>query len=245
MGVVADVSPVSPTPAAMRPRLVPFTSSTRVPVPSLSPNAGTNTTGLPVVDSFFTGGQRIASQRARIVRMPGPGEDAGSVKKSGSDELRMGLRYVQALGADNQLGAVASPGVSSNVRSSFSSLESSNVGHKGPLGTPTEKRVLVTPGQKFKFLVRIPPVSIAARAQGTTTSTTPVILPREYNVKIISGQPLSQLHVDLNGIETRGMAEVTGESTKEDIGVITFGIYAGRNSEICLAMVIIEVAETR
>jgi axial budding pattern protein 2 len=71
------------------------------------------------------------------------------------------------------------------------------------------------------------------------------MLPREYNVKIISGQPLSQLHVDLNGIETRGTAEVTGESTREDIGVVSFGIYAGRKNEVCLAMVIVEVAETR
>ena len=226
----------------VRPRLVPFTSSTRVPVPS--PSAGPNTVGMPVADSFFADGKRITSHKAQIVKIPATG--AGGVKRSGSvDELRMGLHYVQALGGDNQ-GAMTSPGVRSNVRSSFSSLESSNVGkNKNSTGAPTEKRVVVTPGQKFKFIVRIPPITIAARAQGTVTSTTPVILPHEYNVKIISGQPLSQLHVDLNGIETRGSAEVMGESTKEDVGVITFGIYAGQKDEICLAIVVIEVAETR
>ncbi|KAF5362126.1 hypothetical protein D9756_002480 [Leucocoprinus leucothites] len=245
VGVMADVSPVSPTPVVVRPRLMPFTSSTRVPVPSLSPNVGSNTTGIPVADSFFTDGRRITSHKAQIMKLPVPGQ--GGMKQSGStDELSMGLHYVQALGGDkNQVGSVTSPGVSSNMRSSFSSLVSSSAGqNNASTGAPTEKRVVVTPGQKFKFLVRIPPVSIAARVQGTS-STTPVILPREYNVKIISGQPLSQLHVDLNGIETRGSAEVTGESTREDIGVITFGIYAGQNDEICLAIVIIEVAETR
>jgi axial budding pattern protein 2 len=198
------------------------------------------------VDSFFAGRKRITSQKAKIMKMLGGGQTADGLKKSGSgDELSMGLHYVQALGADNQLAAVTSPGISSNVRSSFSSLESSNAGNNQGPGAPIEKRVVVTPGQKFKFLVRIPPVSIAARAQGTASLTTPVALPREYNVKIISGQPLSQLHVDLNGIETRGTAEVSGETMREDIGVITFGIYAGRNDEICLAMIVIEVAETR
>lgn len=245
VGVITDVSPTSPAPATLRPRLVPFTSATLVPAPSSSPNSGTNATGFPAVNNLFAGGQRIASQKAKIVRIPESGGGGDGMKKSGSgDELRVGLQYVQALGADNQPGAVASPGATSKMRSSFSSLESSNAGHNGPLGTPTEQRVLVAPGQKFRFLVRIPPVSIAARAQGVTTST-PVMLPREYNVKIISGQPLSQLHVDLNGIETRGTAEVTGESTREDIGVVSFGIYAGRKNEVCLAMVIVEVAETR
>ena len=244
VGVIADVSPVSPTPAMVRPRLVPFTSSTRVPVPSISPSTGPSAADMPVADSFFADGRRITSHKAQIVKAPVTG--AGGVKKSGSaDELRMGLHYVQALGGDNQ-GLITSPGVKSNVRSSFSSLESSVVGkNKKSTGAPTEKRVVVTPGQKFKFIVRIPPISIAARAQGTVSSTTPVTLPREYNVKIISGQPLSQLHVDLNGIETRGSAEVTGESTKEDVGIITFGIYAGQKDEICLAIVVIEVAETR
>ncbi|KXN86597.1 Axial budding pattern protein 2 [Leucoagaricus sp. SymC.cos] len=206
VGVMADVSPVSPTPAVVRPRLVPFTSSTRVPVPSLSPNAGPSTMGLPITDSFFADGKRITSQKAKIMKMPASSQGTKEMKRSGSgDELRMGLHYVQALGADNQIGTVTSPGVSSNVRSSFSSLESSNPGHKPSTGTPTEKRVVVTPGQKFKFT----------------------------------------LHVDLNGIETRGTAEVSGESTKEDVGVITFGIYAGRNDEICLATIVIEVAEAR
>ncbi|KAJ3571830.1 hypothetical protein NP233_g3505 [Leucocoprinus birnbaumii] len=249
VGVMADVSPISPTPAVIRPRLVPFTSSTRVPIPVLSPNAGPSTAGMPVADSFFADGKRITSHKAQIMKLPAPAAGRSGMKQSGSaEELRMGLHYVQALGADTKSPKdVTSPGVSSNVRSSFSSLESSSAGqNKASAGAPTEKRVVVTPGQKFRFLVRIPPVSIAARAQGTTaSSSTPVILPREYNVKIISGQPLSQLHVDLNGIETKGSAEVMGESTREDIGVVTFGIYAGQNDEICLAIVMIEVAETR
>lgn len=208
-----------------------MTGSIRGQASPRSPHAAPKATGLPVTDS--------SSMGEKWSKNP-------DVKKSDSgDELRMGFRYVQAFGADNQPETLVSPGVSSNVRSSFSSLESSSVGYKKASGTPTEKRVIVIPGQRFKFLVRIPSVSMGTRAQGTTTSTKPAMVPREYNVKIISGQPLSQLHVDLNEIETRGTAEVTGESTREDIGVIMFGIYAGRNDEICLAMVIIEVAETR
>ncbi|KAF6761660.1 hypothetical protein DFP72DRAFT_1151419 [Ephemerocybe angulata] len=87
-------------PGNARPRLVPFTSSTRVPVPRVS--------SLVPTGDDFAGAQannlaktRIASQRAKIYKEPN-GDDipfADTSRKSiSADDLSMGLHYVQSLG---------------------------------------------------------------------------------------------------------------------------------------------------
>ncbi|KAG6812751.1 hypothetical protein H0H92_000797 [Tricholoma furcatifolium] len=72
-----------------RPRLVPFTSASRVPVPRQPP--GLQEDGRRMA-------KRVNSQTAKVWRRNGE----GLVKGNSNDELKMGLHYVQSLGADPQ-----------------------------------------------------------------------------------------------------------------------------------------------
>ncbi len=222
------VGVVPPTPVIARPSPDPFTT--------VDPLTDDNAVGL-----FAT---EVASQEGDIVEMPGLTKVVGDINPSNTeDELRMGLRYVQALGADTEPEGTDSPMSSSSAGVSlFSSASRSTIGESSEY--LSAKRVVVIPGQEFKFFVRIPPVSVGARAQGMDTPAIAAVH-HEHGVKIISGRTLSRLHVDLNEVETRGVAKITGESKREDIGVVALGVYAGWDYEVCLAVIIIEVAETR
>ncbi|KAG6910038.1 hypothetical protein DXG01_013762 [Tephrocybe rancida] len=81
-----------PLAAATRPRLVPFTSASRVPVPHrpASPPGLQRDGG--------SSSKRVNSQSAKVWRR----EPKGGAPKESSDELKMGLHYVQSLGADPQ-----------------------------------------------------------------------------------------------------------------------------------------------
>ena len=108
--------PDIPETPATRPRLVPFTSSTRVPIPQANPAP---IAGEPAA---FTG-NRIASQRAKVFK---PGEDLTEVKESRShDDLAMGLHYVRSLGADQLVSE--KQGRSSDVGSIFYLLSCSHL----------------------------------------------------------------------------------------------------------------------
>ncbi|PPQ91462.1 hypothetical protein CVT25_013719 [Psilocybe cyanescens] len=199
-----------------RPRLVPFTSSTRVPVPQVM---------VPSAQGVGFAANRITSQRANVIV-----EDKVKLNAS-SDALSMGIHYVRSLGADQLTvdagHASGSSPVLSNVRSSFTSLESSHIGHK--LGTDMqEMRVLVRVGERFKFRVAIP---------GKHT--------KGYYVKLTSGQPLPKfIHADLNGISTKGILELSGVATFHELGERVVGIYAEKDG-VCVASVIIEVVGKR
>ncbi|KAJ3515530.1 hypothetical protein NLJ89_g1706 [Agrocybe chaxingu] len=209
-----------------KPRLVPFTSSTRVPVPQ----ATAVVVGAP-------GGnfppKRVASQYAKVCKVDSNGVSIEEgVNPSGtSDELTMGIHYVRSLGADQLAVNTSSLGggspVLSNIRSSFTSLESSHLGHrseKGPM------KVLVRTGEKFKF--RVPIVSTGGKGKG-------------YYVKQISGQPLPKfIHPDLNGIGNKGVLELSGVATFKDIGDVSIGVYAEKDGA-CVATVVIEVVGKR
>lgn len=99
-----EFNPATGETISARPRLVPFTSSTRVPVPRV-PSPTSQTPNGPT-DSLMVNPaankSRISSQRARIVKPLVPGgskEKEDGVKSSGSgDDLSMGLHYVQSLG---------------------------------------------------------------------------------------------------------------------------------------------------
>jgi axial budding pattern protein 2 len=210
-----------------RPRLVPFTSSTRVPVPQtlVSPSVG---------DGNFIG-NRVASQKAKLFKVDSQNNnllvEGGMVKSSGTnDELTMGIHYVRSLGVDQLPVDVAGTGpksspTPSNVRSSFTSLESSHVGHKSGTGTDM-MRVLVRVGEKFKFRVPIP----ESYRQ-----------PRSYHVKTVSGQPLPKfLQADPSGINSKGVLELSGIASFRDLGEMIVGIYGERNG-VCVATVVIEV----
>ncbi|KAH9479552.1 Axial budding pattern protein 2 [Psilocybe cubensis] len=207
----AEVSMGPPT----RPRLVPFTNSTRVPVPHVV---------MPTGQGAGFASNRITSQRANVI--------VEGVKPSGSsDGLSMGIHYVRSLGADqlavNSSHISGSSPVLSNVRSSFASLESSHVGHKSAVDMQ-EMRVLVRVGERFKFRVAIP---------GKHTSG--------FYVKLTSGQPLPKfIHADLNGISNKGALEFTGVATFHEIGERVVGIYAEKDG-VCVASVVIEVVGKR
>ncbi|EAU90541.1 hypothetical protein CC1G_00925 [Coprinopsis cinerea okayama7 len=114
-----------------RPRLVPFTSSTRVPVPRVpsliaSPSAG------PTASPSATK-SRIGSQRAKIVKPSAAGD--GIAKSTSADELTMGLHYVQSLG--DQSPAVAEP-------------------PKPPRRAQEVTRYVLRTGEKFHIRLQIP-----------------------------------------------------------------------------------------
>ncbi|KAG5219867.1 MFS domain-containing protein [Salix suchowensis] len=193
--VYAASDSTPPAPPATRPRIVPFTSSTRVPVPRIPTGSGKE------------GGKsrRIPSQKAQIVH---------DTEKSGSgDDLSLGIRYVRALGADQRtVGTNASmPTVSTNVRSSFSSLESSHYDHSGP----SMQRMLVRAEQKFHFRV---PVFLE---DSPTTPPSPKFL-----------------RADLRG-KQQGSIEFYGTPGPADIADYDVEIYSGEDK--CVARVAVEV----
>ncbi|KAF4569762.1 hypothetical protein EYR40_008741 [Pleurotus pulmonarius] len=196
-------------PPATRPRIVPFTSSTRVPVPRIPTGSGKE------------GGKsrRIPSQKAQIVH---------DTEKSGSgDDLSLGIHYVRALGADQRtVGTNASmPTVSTNARSSFSSLESSHYDHSGP----SMQRMLVRAEQKFHFRV---PVFLE-------DSPTTYLQPRSLTARLASGLPLPKfLRADLRG-KQQGSIEFYGTPGPDDIADYDVEIYSGEDK--CVARVAVEV----
>ncbi|KAG6866560.1 hypothetical protein C0991_002045 [Blastosporella zonata] len=77
--------------AGARPRLVPFTSASRVPVPHRP-----SPPGLERDDGSSS--KRVNSQKAKVWRR----EPKEGTRKGSSDELKMGLHYVQSFGAEPQ-----------------------------------------------------------------------------------------------------------------------------------------------
>lgn len=243
-----------------KPRLVPFTPSTRVPVPQV-PQA--ISIGLPLPDGATnTGfvGNRITSQRARVCKVDSKDvivEEGSMIKSSGtSDELSMGMHYVRSLGADQLTvhsaaahavtkgasSATRVPGPAgprspalSNVRSSFTSLESSHQGNKS--GTDADvTKVVVRAGERFKFRLSVPSGSQDAAARKET---------KGYCVKMTSGQPLPKfMQADLSGVTTRGVLELSGVPALRDMGEVAVGVFTEKEG-ICVARAFVEVVGKR
>ncbi|KAF9525155.1 hypothetical protein CPB83DRAFT_909422 [Crepidotus variabilis] len=209
-----------------KPRLVPFTSSTRVPVPDL--------------DGTQFNGNRVASQRAKVVKadsssVNGTIPEEFDVKVSAtSDDISMGIHYVRSLGDQlsvNHGGRSPSPALS-NIRSSFASLESSNVGQKSGSGRNAMK-VLVRAGERFKFCVPL-------TASGDTSKST-----NKYSVRLTSGHPLPRfIQSDLSGIMTKGVLELVGVAGYKDLGEVTVGVFS-ESDDMCIATVVFEVVGKR
>ncbi|KAF5338346.1 hypothetical protein D9611_012509 [Ephemerocybe angulata] len=150
-------------PANARPRLVPFTSSTRVPVPRVS--------SLVPTGDDFAGAQannlaktRIASQRAKIYKEPN-GDDipfADTSRKSiSADDLSMGLHYVQSLGNNDQTTAAERPSAAS-------------AGHEAT-------RYVVRTGEKFHIRVQIPTTTRYLQIQQVSGLALPSFLQFDAN----------------------------------------------------------------
>jgi axial budding pattern protein 2 len=221
-----------------RPRLVPFTSSTRVPVPQAIGM------GAPPAQGVGFVGNRITSQRAKVHKVVskdenGVVEERSNLKPSGtSEELRMGIHYVRSLGADqlavHAAGSITGMGTSpavSNLRSSFTSLESSHGGPKSGTDSTDVMRVLVRTGERFKFRVPIPAASMNQA--------------KKYTVRLTSGRALPKfIHPDLNWISSKGVLELAGVATVRDLGELTIGVY-GEQDGVCVATVMLEIVGRR
>ncbi|KAF8216429.1 hypothetical protein K438DRAFT_1558347 [Mycena galopus ATCC 62051] len=196
-----------------RPRLVPFTSAARVPVPRVPSLSVQAPSGSP--------SRRVTSQRAMVLK-----ED-GVNRSPTADELSMGIHYVRSLGGDHDVNPDPStPSVSTHVRSSFSSLESSHHGHAAAGIT----RTLVRTGEKFKFRV---PVSLYSAASYKKVW--------KLEAKLMSGKPLPKfLHVDLNGTKHAGAVEFYGAPGARDLGEFNVGVYTVDDGA-CVGRVVVEV----
>jgi axial budding pattern protein 2 len=216
----------SPEVAGTRPRLIPFTSATRVPAPRLPSSPLVADGGSSDQGSSTSGANpRVVSQTARVVEMD---------KGANLDELSVGIHYVRSLGGDHQgserdTSAVfytnpSTPTVSTHVRSSFSSLASSRQAIGSRLGNV--KRILVRAGENFKFRVAV---------YGDFGGYGLV-------ARLISGQPIPQfLKVDLaEAMQQRGAVEFSGKPSARDIGELNVGLYTSNNPD-CVARVILEV----
>ncbi|KAF8909383.1 hypothetical protein CPB84DRAFT_1515002 [Gymnopilus junonius] len=219
-GLSGDSYAEAPMGPPTRPRLVPFTSS-RIPVPQAH---------VPEGNKFS--GNRITSQRANVCESDSNDEAVDTVKSSGSgDDLAMGMHYVRSLGTDQltvegRPASGSSPALS-NVRSSFASLESSQLGNES-----ITMKALVRVGERFKFRVPIRTAVNLPKAKG-------------YYAKLLSGQPLPPfIRADLSGIKAKGALELSGIATFRDVGERTVGVYAEKD-ELCVATVLIEVVGKR
>lgn len=200
-----------------RPRLVPFTSASRVPIPNMSISSPPGSSD----GGSFDASQRIVSQTALV----------DSVGKSNSgDELSFGIHYVRALGSDQaqqHVGTAASTlTVSTNVRSSFSSLESSHNGHERS-GFEVVKMV-VRAGERFKFRVPVEPLSPASDH-----------VLRRLQSRLMSGNVLPKfLHADLTGRKNAGGVEFYGVPGPGDTGELDVGVF---DAGVCVGRVHLEV----
>ena len=203
-----------PLAAGARPRLVPFTSATRVPVPRVtSSSSGGDESRLEMAN------KRIASQTAKVI------ENGDCL-----DDLSIGIHYVRSLGGDGQRNSAifrtnaSTRTVSTNVRSSFSSLESSRHSHGQKYAGI--KRLLVRVGEKFKFRLTL---------EGDFTG-------RALDASLISGRPLPGfIKVDFKGASNpKGVAVFHGIPAVDDIGEANIGVYTSDDGE-CVGRVIVEI----
>ncbi|KAF8636366.1 hypothetical protein AX17_003551 [Amanita inopinata Kibby_2008] len=208
-------------PTMTRPRLVPFTGASRVPAPrGASAYSLAKDVSVPVA-------KRVPSQKAKVWEFNSNDVvSTESMKKSGSgDELTMGLHYVQALGGD-QVTVGSTPSVptvvTTHVRSSFSSLESS---HQGHISGGEVRRMLVRAGERFKFWI---PIQADCSSRGGVV----------YEVRLANGGPLPKfVHHDLN--LKRGSIEVYGMPGACDLGTVDVVVYASNGC--CVARTVIDV----
>ncbi|KAL0575913.1 polarity establishment/cellular polarization [Marasmius crinis-equi] len=209
------------TPIPTRPRLVPFMSSTRVPIPQMSITSPDPSDGASSIASA-----RVTSQTA-ATNMWKEANDPQTPAQSGSgDDLSVGIHYVRALGADQAVEADPSTlTVSTNWRSSFSSLDSSNNGHSAE---GKALRMIVRVGEQFKF--RVPLLG-----GGDET--------RELEAKLTSGKRLPGfLRVDLG--DGTGAVEFYGLPGVKDVGDLDVRICAkGDREGLCLARVLLQIVK--
>ncbi|KAI0825441.1 hypothetical protein BC629DRAFT_1447663 [Irpex lacteus] len=230
------------------PRLVPFTSATRVPVPKLSPTQvavhAVHTVAQEDERSIDSGShaqpKRVVSQMARVFRSESVerrvsrAEGRENGRDISGDDLSVGIEYVRALGDDASglsVGGSASP--------SFSVAESSRHGTNMDLTKLPIPRVLARANEYFRFRV---PVALSPTSAMT------------LEVKSLDGSRLPRfVHVDTNASSTpkstssgkdkdQRIVELTGMPGTGDVGELNLVIREKGGAE-CYGSIVIEVLE--
>ncbi|KAI0083474.1 hypothetical protein BDY19DRAFT_998538 [Irpex rosettiformis] len=230
-----------------KPRLVPFTSVTRVPVPKLSPTQVAISAGVQHDDKSVDRDsppqprkQRVVSQMARVFRSESVerrvsrAEGRENGKEVSGDDLSVGIEYVRALGDDASgvsAGGSASP--------SFSVAGSSRHGTNVDLTKLAVPRMLARANEYFRFRI---PVALSP--------TSSVVL----EVKPTDGTRLPRfVHVDTNASSTpkstssrkdkeQRIIELTGMPGTGDAGELNLVIREKGGTE-CYGNIAIEVLE--
>ncbi|PCH44097.1 hypothetical protein WOLCODRAFT_164915 [Wolfiporia cocos MD-104 SS10] len=230
--------------AAGRPRLVPFTSASRVPVPKLPPGAVNQDAPIPGAVQTPHGGanaKRVTSQSAKVFRGVASAQKA---EETQPDELSQGVQYVRALGDDMQSAGSVGP----SPTGSFS-VESSQLGHGRGFSSsgkiPIVPRMLARTGEQFKFRV---PVSYSAGSPLTASGAQKKS--KMLEARLMTGKPLPRfVKSDLNAVASgagarveKRVVEFWGVPTARDTGELNVGIYE-RESDKCVGRVIIEIVE--
>ncbi|KAI0702077.1 hypothetical protein C8Q76DRAFT_684896 [Earliella scabrosa] len=244
-----------------RPRLVPFTSATRVPVPKLpssffSPDpAGTGVVEDPGSPPLTT--KRVVSQMAKVFRgdrasqshqrrsqhaspIVPQGEEEGT--SASADELRAGIEYVRALGDDGRSSLSVSQGAWCAVTDWDVCADVGSTACSGPVAGA---RMLARTGERFKFRV---PVAADAKTEKMTKEGKG----KDLEVRLVSGRALPKFfRVNLDGLGTgtgagKGgrVVDLWGVPVRADVGEYEIGVYGVGGGE-CVGRVVVEVVERK
>ncbi|KAI0334646.1 hypothetical protein GY45DRAFT_1294979 [Cubamyces sp. BRFM 1775] len=221
---------------AGRPRLVPFTSAARVPVPKLpssffspDPDAPASGSGNGAVD----GPKRVASQMAKVFRNSRAAQPVQT--EPSADALQTGIEYVRALGDDGR--SLASH-IDPSPVPSFTSIESSHNGHDvGSASAANVPRMLARVGDRFRYRV-----STTASRKSTGG----------LEVRLVSGKPLPKfMKVDMDAVPSgtgarveKRVVEFFGTPAAGDVGAFDMGVYERVSGE-CVGRVVVEVVERK
>ncbi|KAI0763854.1 hypothetical protein BD413DRAFT_698923 [Trametes elegans] len=214
--------------AGGRPRLVPFTSAARVPVPKLpssffSPDLGARGPaggggGATGPAAAASPPKRVASQVAKVFR---GGYGAGAAAQAESaDELSTGIEYVRALGDDGR------------------SLGSQGMSSPHGVSLTTAPRMLARVGERFRY-----------RVSTTASRTAPA---GGLEARLVSGRALPRfVKVEFDAVPSgtgarveKRVVELGGTPGAGDVGELEIGVYVRASGE-CVGRVVVEVVERK
>ncbi|KAI0819606.1 hypothetical protein BC628DRAFT_1332470 [Trametes gibbosa] len=217
-----------------RPRLVPFTSAARVPVPKLPSSFFSPDPNVPVAvpSPGVAGPKRVASQMAKVFRNVGGAANAPPAESA--DELRTGIEYVRALGDDGRnMGSRGTPAPSICFRGS------SHHGHD--TGSAPVPRMLARVGERFRY-------RLTTTAAPTAAGGKAVVLV----ARLATGRALPRfMKVDLDAVPSgtggrveRRVVELSGVPIGAEVGELEVGVYVRESGE-CVGRVVVEVVERK
>ncbi|KAI1784016.1 hypothetical protein LXA43DRAFT_1077528 [Ganoderma leucocontextum] len=206
-----------------RPRLVPFTSAARVPVPKLPSSS------FFAPDANSPSPRRVASQMAKVFRNATAGADATAANAPPT--------------TDDELQAVGQPDAEGerSVVVSSSSIESpqANKSKKGGARPPPIPRMLARTGERFRFRV---PVAIGSGPQRRGPGK------GGLEARLVSGKALPRfIKVDMDAVpsgagaqQQKRVVELSGVPVSPNIGVYEIGVYE-QDGGACVGKVVVEV----